>query len=264
MAQVKIVEGGLYKTNRHSDVKILSYKDCKNVLVEFQDSGSVVTTCAYSLRRGSVFDPYDPYILGVGYYGDTYNDKSLPLKTLAFKRWNLILHRCYETKNTHFHNYGKRGVKVCKSWHNFSNFYRWFVNNYKKGMQIDSDLFSEGIKEYSPEKCVFVPRKVNSLLVTMRSIKRDLPIGVYKHKVNKNYVASLSVDDGKVLKIGSYKTPEEAFDAYAKHKKSRINAVAEECLASGEISLRIYQALIDYEILPFPDLDLVESPLTRT
>jgi hypothetical protein len=34
-----------------------------------------------------------------------------------------MLNRCYNPKNNRFKNYGGRGIKVEKSWHNFESFF---------------------------------------------------------------------------------------------------------------------------------------------
>ena len=43
--------------------------------------------------------------------------------TKVYWRWKAMMDRCYR-KNTHaFKWYGARGIKVCKRWHNFDNYY---------------------------------------------------------------------------------------------------------------------------------------------
>lgn len=36
--------------------------------------------------------------------------------------WRTMLARCYNEKNTGYHNYGKRGIKVCERWNSLDNF----------------------------------------------------------------------------------------------------------------------------------------------
>ena len=47
---------------------------------------------------------------------------------------------------------------VCEEWKHFSNFKKWFDENYIEGFDIDKDILIKGNKVYSPEACSFVPR----------------------------------------------------------------------------------------------------------
>ena len=45
--------------------------------------------------------------------------------TPIYRVWRTMLSRC-ENKNTiNYYLYGKRGIKVCDSWHKFINFYKF-------------------------------------------------------------------------------------------------------------------------------------------
>jgi hypothetical protein len=49
------------------------------------------------------------------------------------KRWIAIRQRCNNPKNEAYHNYGGRGIRVCKEWDNFKEFYDWCIcNGYKR------------------------------------------------------------------------------------------------------------------------------------
>ena len=37
--------------------------------------------------------------------------------------WNNIMRRCYRPENNNFRWYGAKGIKVCKRWHQFRNFF---------------------------------------------------------------------------------------------------------------------------------------------
>ena len=45
--------------------------------------------------------------------------------------------RCNNTNNKNFHNYGGRGIKVCKRWQKFDNFYEDIKSIYRHGLSID-------------------------------------------------------------------------------------------------------------------------------
>lgn len=43
-------------------------------------------------------------------------------KTPIYGSWRRMLNRCYSPKNRSWHNYGGRGIKVCKRWLKYGNF----------------------------------------------------------------------------------------------------------------------------------------------
>ena len=49
-------------------------------------------------------------------------------------------------------------------------------------------------------------------------------------------------------KLGTYKTPEEAFQAYKVYKETYIKEVAEREYQKGTISKKCYDAMMKYEI----------------
>ena len=85
---------------------------------------------------------------------------------------------------------------------------------------------------------------VNKLFVKSNKTRGEYPIGVSKH--GDKFVAHLSKGNGKVITLGTYDTPEEAFFAYKKAKEAYIKEVAEEY--KGKIPYRLYEALMNYEV----------------
>lgn len=47
--------------------------------------------------------------------------------------------------------------------------------------QLDKDILVMGNRIYSPETCMFVPCRVNNLLLTRQNFRGEYPLGVYKH-----------------------------------------------------------------------------------
>jgi hypothetical protein len=106
-------------------------------------------------------------------------------------------------------------------------------------MAIDKDILIKGNKIYSPETCIFVSRKINSLFVKCNKSRGQSPIGVCKHG-KKYYVRCSSMG------IGSFKTIEEAFNAYKQYKEDYIKQVADEY--KNKIPKKLYDALYKYEV----------------
>ena len=44
--------------------------------------------------------------------------------TPEYKTWSSMIQRCTNPKNNRYKNYGEKGIKVCKEWEDFKNFYK--------------------------------------------------------------------------------------------------------------------------------------------
>lgn len=84
----------------------------------------------------------------------------------AYNRWYSIIARCYDSSRENYKRYGAKGVVVCEEWKIYSNFKKWFDENYIDGYDIDKDI--NGGKIYSPDNCIFVSRKDNSIEANSR------------------------------------------------------------------------------------------------
>ena len=88
-------------------------------------------------------------VCGVGVFDAEYKRDANPITSVAYRCWHNMLIRCYDE------NYQKRepsyiGCSVCDEWLVFSNFKRWFDENYVKDYQLDKDILVKGNKIYSP------------------------------------------------------------------------------------------------------------------
>lgn len=169
-----------------------------------------------------------------------------PATRLCYTLWKDMLARCYNP------NVLKRyptyiGCTVCKEWLLFSNFKKWFDENYIEGYDLDKDIIIKGNKVYSPETCCFVPHKLNCTINKCQRSRGELPIGVSFDKSRQKYIAGLRV--GMVKKcLGRFDTSIAAFKAYKAAKEQFVKELAERYFQEGKITEKIYDALMKYEV----------------
>lgn len=195
-------------------------------------NGSGCLKCANNVKRKSM-------VYGVGI-----NDVEERTRTTSYKTWKGMLCRCYyEKKRPCYPTYAD--CSVCEEWLTYSNFKKWFDENYIEGYDLDKDILFKGNKIYSPHACRFVPHEINSILLNRKRNRGILPIGVSKYR--SRFVASMTVHNKSVY-FGVFPTPEEAFQAYKVGKESHIKEVATAYYNRGEIDYDIYQSLMNWTI----------------
>ena len=124
-----------------------------------------------------------------------------------YNQWKHILERGYSSKFKK-RNPSYLNVFVNKKWHRFSNFRKWMITQKWEGMELDKDILFEGNLEYSEDKCCFVPKKVNRILIDRFTDRGKYPLGVYfQISSPKNpYKATIS-DNSKIEYLGIFSDP---------------------------------------------------------
>ena len=200
------------------------YNNVTYIDVYFPKYDCVVKHVEYKqFKKGWLRCPYEPRTYGKGYLGEgKYKTKENGKKTKCYKVWQSMLQRCYDSK------YRRReptykGCIVEDYWLNFQNFAEWYYDNYyeleNERVELDKDILHKGNKIYSHENCIFVPQGINKLFTKRQNYRGDLPIGVCLK--DKRYMAQCS-NGGKQIKLGTYPTPEEAFQVYKTYKEQVI------------------------------------------
>lgn len=217
-------QGEISKNNQGCSMKIIDYINANNITVQFIDKkGAIIYNSFYrAFKKGNIKNPYFRSYLDVGYFGEgVYKAKTNGIKTKAYTFWGSMLTRCYsKTSRDSYKKY--EDVKVCKEWHNFQNFAKWYEENYNpetmEGWQLDKDIICPECREYSPENCAFVPREINSFFVASKN--RLLPKGVYK---SKSLFLSLDYQSSnKSNKSKGFKTKKEALNFYLSSKRNKM------------------------------------------
>lgn len=208
------------------------------ILVKFIRTGTEKECSLSSLSVNNVKDPLCPIVCGVGFIGyEASNLENISEKT-SYIKWNAMIERCYGNSNPNPY----KNCIVSKEWHNYSNFKKWYDENYIEGWEIDKDLFSQPNKKiYSAQTCCFLPLELNVFLASLTS-RNEYKIGVTFDKNREKFKAQISLD-GKNKFLGRYSTEEEAYNTYKKEKKKELKRVADkykDCLDE-----KIYNAIIN-------------------
>ena len=206
-----MIPGTRHNIKNDGVLEIKSYISSTEVEVTFIATGYTLTATAGNIRRGLVKDRTHPRVFGVGYIGagehTTYIDRT---KTPQYKTWQNMLQRCYDEK-TQKRNPSYKGCTVCKHWHNFQNFAKWYIENYPEDgrpYQLDKDIKVNGNKVYSPDTCVFVTKIENVAAATAKSYQIRTPksnrrvfvsnLAAFCRKVGLHKSAMNSVVSGRI------------------------------------------------------------------
>jgi hypothetical protein len=232
-------------------MKIIEYKNCDNVLVEFQDEHKIKKSVKYkNFKKGNIKNPYDKTVFGVGYIGEgKYNAVD---NSYTYARWKSMLRRCYDPYLLNkYPTY--RDCYVCDEWLCFQNFSEWYEENHyecnNEKMCLDKDILIKGNKVYSPNTCIIVPERVNTLFIKAYANRGKYPIGVCLDKKTNKFRAHchiLDKDNKKLIQLGYYNSIEEAFLAYKSFKENYIKQVADEY--KDLIPKELYKAMYSYVV----------------
>lgn len=242
-------EGEKYLTTTGEIITIIDHISSSNVTVQLDD-GRVIPNCWYNnVKANEVRNPYFPANYGVGYLGvGKYKNTIKGKTTIHCSTWSGMFRRCYnENERNKLPSY--EGCSVDPKWHCFQDFGVWFDENYNsetmKGWHLDKDILKKNNKVYSPQTCCFVPVQINCLFVKSNNIRGNLPIGVSLIIKSGKFSATIKKNNIS-YRLGTFKTPEEAFQAYKTAKEAWIKEVAD--FWRPLIGEDVYFALMNYQV----------------
>jgi len=169
-----------------------------------------------------------------------------------YEIWKSMLKRCtqkyWDKKPTY------TGTTCSDNFKSYTYFYEWCnrqigfgeVDESGRAWHLDKDILVRGNKLYSEDTCVFVPQRINKLLVKHLARRGGFPIGVVYHPKRGKFSARCKNGFGETKGLGAYNTKEEAFKAYKIYKESLIKHTAEEY--KGQLDDKVYQTLLSYEV----------------
>lgn len=176
-----------------------------------------------------------------GFWLKNYTVNGKSFKTRAGRLWNSLNTRtsggvedkCYSMAENHF-----------KSFQEFADWCQNQVGYLSKDSrgyywQLDKDILVPGNKIYSPETCVFVPPKLNSIFIEQEN-EEGLPVGVRRVKGTERFSARSRDINGVRIHLGTFATAEEARTKYLEFKASVVYQVLEryELDAKLEVTLK--------------------------
>ena len=237
-----------------SEMIITGYKKWDNVDVYFPQYDWTFKGARYGeFKKGNIKCPYDKSVYGVGYIGEgEYKVSENGRTTKCYNVWRGMLRRCYD-EEFHKKKPTYKGCSAYEEWLNFQNFAKWYDKNYYEidgeKMCLDKDILVKHNKIYSPETCIFVPERINTLFTKKNKNRGDNPIGVSYHKRDDVYEAQCNLinpETGKSKKeyLGLYDTKEKAFEVYKYYKEKNIKMVAD--YFRTQIPENLYNAMYNY------------------
>lgn len=167
-------------------------------------------------------------------------------RTKAYGTWYNMLIRAYCPKY-HARRPTYLGCSVSDGWLEYQDFVQWFENHeYSScGYQLDKDLLLPGNKIYAPDRCVFIPSQLNTLLTDSKATRGQYRQGVCFYKRDNNFLASIGIN-GKYKHLGYYDNELDAYGAYKEAKEQYVKDVANQW--RDDIATDVYEALMRWQL----------------
>jgi len=143
------------------------------------------------------------------------------IKKIGYRVWGDMISRCYSDEYKRKHKNSYQFVTVCEEWFNFQNFYIWFKDNYINGYQLDKDLLCpiNSEKIYSPNTCLFLPKKLNVFLAFVK-----LNQGIdFRKDIKKFRVRLNSFETNRGIRVCYFDNREDAETHYKINKNVQID-----------------------------------------
>lgn len=189
-------------------------------------------------------------ILNIGNYDLKGETDSKP-----YMIWRSMIQRCYSENHLKLYPTYK-DCFVCEEWLTYSNFKKWFNENYIENYCLDKDLLYHNNNIYSPTTCCFIPHEINTALINKNRKTTDLPNGVTYDKQGTFQVIFKKY--GKPKRVGTrYFSLSSACEAYKKAKEEYIKELAEKYFNQNLISKSVYEALLNYYVDITYDKDII-------
>ena len=251
--------GRTFEMNDGSILKIIGYENRCNVTVEYDDGYKAITDLSRVLKRNA-FNPFKPSVENVGYIGvGKYSSAVDGARQKEYSVWVNMLRRCYNKE--HQAKYPSYiGCTVDEKWHNFQNFAEWYNKEYYdigESLEVDKDFKIKGNSIYKDKNCLLIPSRINKIARHRKTLEYNHSIGVRCEEyegVIYGYSAAVQIynskNRGKLKHLGTFDTPEQAFQAYKQAKEAYIQQAANEYKQKygDKFPDKVYKALMNYRV----------------
>ena len=231
--------GTIHLSSDGDKYEVIEKIDNNKRLIRFEGYTQTKEVFTSAILSNSVKNNFKPILYGVAYKGEGTAPRS---NALQYTTWRNMITRCfseeYKLKNPTYKN-----VTVCEDWLDFGKFQIWHNETFLgEGFEIDKDLLQQDVenKIYSPETCIWLPKKVNSFLTNMQRSNTSGYVGVRKHY--RKWTSSISID-GVRHHLGYYDTLEEASKSYQEARSIQAEKVKSYMRSLGYYSEEIIQLI---------------------
>lgn len=246
MINIQTRLGERNKNSYGTEMVIVEYNKCNDIVVEFQDDHKAKIHTTYTnFKRSQVRNPYDKTVYDVGYLGEGKYKVYIDQDHLepVYNVWRTLLGRCCTEKHREqFPAYAD--CTVCEEWLCYQNFAEWWNKNmYHVGterMHLDKDILVSENTIYSPETCLIVPQSINELFHVSgrKTVDTDLPYTIRRTTKGKYSVTY------KSKSLGIYDTVDDCITVYIEAKRKDIKEKVE--IMKNELPNKVKEALLNW------------------
>ena len=122
-----------------------------------------------------------------------------------------MIKRCTNPNDTHYKDYGARGITVCEEWLDVATFIAWAEKTYPKLEGYTLDRINND-KGYSPENCTWSDKTTQAINQRIMKNNKSGYVGVRYHSRDGVWTAYISVNNTR-KHIGQFDSKEEAVQA---------------------------------------------------
>jgi hypothetical protein len=163
----------------------------KVVLAEWGSHRRTMVECRCDCGKKHVVEQKKLVIWHTQSCGCSHHRRKDRSRTAEYRAWYFMMRRCYAKKDKAYKDYGGRGIRVCKRWHDFDSF---AADMGKKPSSRHSLGRKDNDGDYSPDNCEWQTKLQqanntrNSLLLTARGKTMTLAQWVGHDKKEYNRV----------------------------------------------------------------------------